>query len=174
MLRNSWQSFLRQTLRKRQRVDRPLRVAVVGIGHELRGDDAAGVALAQSLERFVIRNENLLVIFAGPTPENCTAQLRRFEPDSVLLLDAAHMGEEPGKVRWLPWEQAANFSASTHSIPLSLIGNYLTRELGCEVGLLGIQPANIKVGDQISSAVKASIEVTAESLALILLEALAA
>lgn len=170
MLRMSWQSPLRQTLRKLQRVDRPVRIAVVGIGHELRGDDAAGVALAHSLERFVNGNENLLVICAGSAPENCTAQLRYFAPDYVLLFDAAHMGEEPGKARWLSWEQASGFSASTHSLPLSLLGSFLTKELGCEVGLLGIQPACIKVGTQLSSAVKASVEVVAESLAIILLQ----
>jgi hydrogenase 3 maturation protease len=170
MLRKSWQPPLRQTLRKLQRVDRPVRVAVVGIGNELRGDDAAGVALAHSLERFVKGNENLLVICAGPAPENCTSQLRHFAPDCVLLLDAAHMGEKPGKARWISWEQASGFSASTHSLPLSLYGSYLTKELGCEVVLLGIQPASIKVDTQLSSTVKASVELVAESLANILLD----
>jgi hydrogenase 3 maturation protease len=95
--------------------------------------------------------------------------LRCFAPDVVLLLDAAHMGEEPGKVRWLSWEHASGLSASTHSLPLSLIGNYLTKELGCEVVLLGIQPANISVGAKLSPAVRASVEAVAESLAGILL-----
>lgn len=170
MLRKSWQLPLRQTLRKLQRVDRPIRVAVVGIGHELRGDDAAGVALAHLLGKFVSGNENLRVICAGQAPENCIAQLRRFAPDYVLLLDAACMGEKPGKAKWISLEQASGFSASTHSLPLSLYGSYLTKELDCEVALLGIQPASIEIGTRLSSTVKASIELVAASLAIILLE----
>lgn len=169
MLRKSWQPPLRQKMLKLQRVDRPVRVAIVGIGHELRGDDAVGVALAHSLKKFVSGNENLLVICAGAAPENCAGQLRRFAPDYVLLLDAANMGEEPGKVKWLSLEHASGLSASTHSLPLSIFGHYLTKELGCEVVLLGIQPASISVGTQLSPSVMASVEEVAESLADILL-----
>jgi hydrogenase 3 maturation protease len=165
-----WHKPLRQMLRKLRRADRVVRVAVVGIGHELRGDDAAGVILSQSLERLIAGYEEILVIAAGSSPENCTAQLRRFDPDCVLLLDAAQMGEKPGTVRWLSWQSASGVSATTHTLPLSLIGSYLSKELDCEVALLGIQPASIKIGTPLSPAVQTSVEALAEILANILSE----
>jgi hydrogenase 3 maturation protease len=164
-----------------RRADRPLRIAVVGIGHELRGDDAAGIAVAcalqawtadggpQTAERSVCRPPSavcrLLVINAGPAPENHTGPLRRFKPDLVLLVDAAQIGEAPGTVRYLAWQATTGLSASTHTLPPYVFANYLTASLGCEVALLGIQPADTSIGAPFSPAVRQAVEVVAQVLA---------
>ncbi|MBN2303967.1 MAG: hydrogenase 3 maturation endopeptidase HyCI, partial [Anaerolineae bacterium] len=72
------------------------RVALVGIGHELNGDDAAGLAVVRALLPLAEGRDRVSLIDAGPAPENCTGPLRAFAPDLVLLIDAAQMGEEPG------------------------------------------------------------------------------
>jgi hydrogenase 3 maturation protease len=122
-----------------------MRVAVVGIGNELSGDDAAGIAVARALGS-KIRNHpvapSFCIIEAGMAPENFTGTLRRFRPDLVVLVDAAQMDQAPGTVRWFDAESAAGFSASTHTLPLNLFALYLQSEIGCEVKLLGIQPAH--------------------------------
>jgi hydrogenase 3 maturation protease len=84
--------------------------------------------------------DRLLVIDAGPAPENTTGSLRAFRPALVLLIDAAQMNEEPGTVRWLDWREITGLSASTHTLPLHMLSMYLTAELGCEVAVIGIQP----------------------------------
>jgi hydrogenase 3 maturation protease len=90
---------------------------------------------------------------AGHAPENGTSQLRRFEPQVVLLVDAAEMGEQPGTIRLIEMEEIDGMSASTHSLPLSMLANYLVLELGCQVAILGIQPASTDVGEDIDPRV---------------------
>lgn len=196
----SWQSSLVQTAERLRPRDRPLRIAVVGVGHELRGDDAAGVVAARSLiaaladptaknatpqqeagqadaaatregsAPFAVRSgtgrdesrqsqrSQVLVIDAGPAPENHTGSLRRFQPDLVILVDAAQMGEPPGAIRWLRWQDTDGLSASTHTLPLHVLAQYLTVDLGCQVALLGIQPAGTCIGAPLSPTAHLAVE----------------
>ncbi len=140
MLKKPWQTSLKTALQRANKPGCPARLAVMGIGHELGGDDAAGVRVAGLLRKSVAANERLLALEAGPAPENFTGKLRSFRPDLVLLVDAALMNCPPGTVQWLDWRDTQGFSASTHTLPLHIMAAYLTEELGCEVALLGIQP----------------------------------
>lgn len=132
------------------------RVAVVGIGHELRGDDAAGVAVARRLQP--LAHERLLVVEGGHAPENQTGAIRRFSPDLVLLVDAAQMNETPGTVRWLGWEESVGLSASTHTLPPSILAHYLVHEIGCEVVLVGIQPGQTALERPLSPEVQGAVD----------------
>ena len=135
-----WQERLQAELQRLTTTERPARLALIGIGHELCGDDAVGMRIAAMLRPLLSHDERLLVVEAGPAPENFTGVLRRFKPDLVLLMDSALMAEKPGCVRWLNWQDAEGFSASTHTLPLELFASYLISELGCAIGLIGIQP----------------------------------
>ena len=168
MIQKTWQNNLRDDLKRLQKPDQPVRLAVLGIGHELYGDDAAGVQLAERLCKSAPAGENLLAIQGGPAPENFTGTLRRYGPDLVLMVDAALMGLEAGKTGWLSWQDTTGFSASTHTLPLHLIASYLTAELNCEVALLGIQPAQTRVGAPLSPVVQEAVENIARSITEIL------
>jgi len=87
-----------------------------------------------------------------------TGELRRFAPDVIMLMDAAEMGELPGTVRWIPMEALDGMSASTHSMPLSMLAGYLTLELPCAVALLGIQLRSNGFGDIVSPEVLQAID----------------
>ncbi len=152
MSHNSWKASLRSLL-NRQTVES--RLAIVGIGNVLRSDDAAGILVARSLKtsRLLSDLKTVLVMDAGHAPENCTAELRRFAPDMVLLVDAVEMGEQPGHIRWVEMDEIEGMSASTHSLPLSMLASYLNWELKCEVMLLGIQPKSNDVGETVSMEV---------------------
>jgi hydrogenase 3 maturation protease len=163
----SWQQSLIQALQRLQKPDRSPRIAFVGIGHELRGDDAAGVMLARAMQPLAA-SDRVLVIDAGPAPENCTGLLRCFRPDLVLLVDAAQMDESPGTVRWLAWQDTAGLSASTHTLPLHVLASYLTADLGCDVALIGIQPAENAIDTSLSPVVQQAIDEVARALAGIL------
>jgi hydrogenase 3 maturation protease len=160
----SWPEVLEQTIERLSGADRPARVAIVGIGQELCGDDAAGVVAARALRRLGRAAEHLLVIDAGPAPENATGALRRFAPDLVLLIDAAQMDASPGVVRWLSWQSAVGLSASTHSLPCSVLASYLVAECGCEVAILGIQPAGTRIGARLSGEVRRSVQMLVQRL----------
>ena len=148
MSHNSWQASL-QNLLNRQTTD--VHIAIVGIGNTLRSDDAAGLLVARALatSRLLPDPKPVLVIDAGHAPENCTAQLRRFAPDVVLLIDAVEMGEAPGHIRWVEMDEIEGMSASTHSLPLSMLASFLNWELKCEVTLLGIQLKSNEIGETI-------------------------
>ena len=170
MLQTSWQENLRTSLRRLQKPDHPLRLAVLGVGHELYGDDAVGVWLAGRLSKLASSTVNLISLQGGPAPENFTGTLRRFAPDLVLLVDAALMNLEPGQVGWLDWRDTTGFSASTHTLPLNILADYLTTGLGCEVALLGIQPAQTAVGAPLSPEVRKAAEHVAKRIKAILEE----
>jgi hydrogenase maturation protease HycI len=135
-------------------------VAIVGIGSELRGDDAAGVRVAQALQLAVEadRDPPLLIIDAGVAPENFTGTLRRFDPDLVLLIDAAQMNEVPGTIRWIDWQETSGLSASTHTLPPYLLVQYLVSELNCTVALIGIQPQDNEFGAPLSLEVQQAVD----------------
>jgi len=142
-----------------------LRIAIVGIGHELRGDDAAGVFVARALGPLLSEREGFLVIDAGPAPENFTGHLRRFKPDLILLVDAAQMQEPPGTIRWLDWRDTSGLSASTHTLPPYVLSEYLTSELDCQVALLGIQILDTGLDAPLSSPVQRAVESIVQSIA---------
>jgi hydrogenase 3 maturation protease len=142
---------------------RPPRIAIVGIGHELRGDDAAGVMVARKMGQ-MCKLPDCLVIDAGSAPENCASALRRFAPDLVLLIDAAQLGKAAGAVYWLPWQETRGVSASTHTLPLYLLGQYLSAELHCEVALLGVQLAHTTLGAGLTPAVQRAVDEIVEVL----------
>jgi len=163
MSSTSWRDSLKQTQKSlSQSREHLARVAVVGIGNEMRGDDAAGVVIARTLKRRLAHKENILVIEGEHAPENHTGPLRRFAPDLVILVDTAQMQQPPGTVRWLVWQETSGLSASTHTMPPYMLARYLSAELGCEVALIGIQPAQLTISEAVSAPVqKAVIEIVA-------------
>ena len=168
MSSQTWQASLRASLNPPNQLDHPVRLAVLGIGHELCGDDAVGVRLAGMLRPLVAGNERLLVIEAGPAPENFTGPLRRFRPDLVLLVDAAQMNAGPGTIGWLDLRSVGGISASSHTLPLHILVSYLVAELGCEVALIGIQPeqtfADLPLTPSVQAAAQTVVQALLESL----------
>lgn len=154
-----------------------MRVAVMGIGNELNGDDAAGVlsarALSASLKGSAANTEsdpNLLVIEAGAAPENFTGPLRRFQPDLVLLIDAADLDSTPGTIEWIDIQDADGLSASTHTLPPSVFATFLINELNCQVAVMGIQVKQVEFDQPPSSEILATVLELSRELAVILKE----
>jgi hydrogenase 3 maturation protease len=162
---SSWKKqldlILSQVARKRSQ-SKPgegrLRLAVVGIGSELNGDDAAGVQVARTLILTAGKPADFLALDGGSIPENTSGPLRRFQPDLVILVDAADMESTPGTVRWLVKDQINGMSASSHTLPLSVLGGFLEEELECRVEYLGIQPGQLEFGADLSPEVMKSVE----------------
>jgi hydrogenase 3 maturation protease len=149
-------------------LNRSPRLALLGIGNELNGDDAAGVAVVRRLRARMPERPDRMLVEAGPAPENFSGPLRRFAPDWVLLVDAAEMGQAPGATAWLEWQQAAGLSASTHTLPPTVLSKFLIHELGCRVGLIVIQAAQTNFDAPMTPAVSAAVSRAARRLAEIL------
>lgn len=139
----SWRSSLSRAYKTLGEQRTAARVAFVGVGNALRADDAVGGEVARALLPHFEERDDVLVIDAGVAPENQTGPLRAFQPDLVVFIDAADMGEAAGTIRWLDWRETIGMSASTHTLPLHVLAKFLTADLGCEVALLGIQASSI-------------------------------
>ncbi len=145
----------------------PVRIALVGIGQELRGDDAVGIEVVRQFKNLQSSQKSHPNIIwfpceAGSIPENASGLLRRFQPHLVVFVDAAQMNTPGGSLRLLSLDEIDGMSASTHSLPLSVIGKYLARELNCPIALIGIQPLQNEFGSPLSEPVRlAAIELAA-------------
>ena len=138
-------------------------IAILGVGNEMRADDGAGVLVARLLSHRV-STDQVLILEAGPAPENTTGELRKFAPDLVLIIDAADMGDSPGAVRWISEDDIDGMSASTHSLPLSMLVHYLKLELNCDVRLLGIQVGSNEVGERMSEGMSRAVDQVVDGL----------
>jgi len=169
---SSWLENLQQKLIHLQLHNPTPRVAILGIGNDLRGDDSVGLFIVRRLATSLQEDQSLLMLEAGSTPENYSHLLRRFSPNLVILIDAAEMDKTPGSIEWIPWQGTIGLSASTHSLPLNLIAQYLTKELDCEVVLLGIQPLNLNFDVDLNPTIRASAEDAVREITQLLLSLL--
>ena len=124
----------------RRRLGGTHRIAVVGIGDELSRADRLGMIAAREIDRQGI--PGVRVFFAGTVPENITGPLRKYRPDHVLFLDAAEMEERPGTIARIEPGQVRAGLLSTHALPLPVVMEYIERDIGAPVTLLGIQPGS--------------------------------
>ncbi|WP_135666295.1 hydrogenase maturation protease [Halorhabdus rudnickae] len=146
------------------------RVAVVGIGSALRGDDAVGLRLLDHLDsrRGHSGDDRLLLVEGGVAPENHTSVIRRFAPDWIVLVDAVDFGGDPGSGKWVDPDDLGGESFSSHKSTPAMLRTFLARETGAEVALFGIQPATIDHARALSDAVEHRLDELAEELAEIL------
>ena len=156
------------------------RVAVLGVGSELRGDDIAGILVLESLKKAVTRPLSSrrfnvgyslkrgvkLKTFEGSTaPENLTGEIIAFKPTHLIIVDTADIGEEPGAVLLLRADEVGRgISFSTHKIPPKILIDYFAHSLKCEIVIIGIQPKSIGFGKPASKAVIASSKSVAQAI----------
>src|SRR5512147_1099028 len=106
----------------RQELERRLKgkVALVGVGNAMLGDDGAGPALIHLLEG---RLEGWIPVFlvdGGEAPEAYWGKITAYRPHAVLVIDAVDWGGDPGSVALLDKVDQKGHPCSTHRIPLNL------------------------------------------------------
>lgn len=151
-----WKSELQKTVRGFT----GRRVAVIGVGNPLRGDDGAGSLLARRL-----REKRGDVVFdGGSAPENYCERVGALMPDLVLVIDAARFGGRPGEVRVLHPGEIAGGALSTHNPSIRLLAAYIRQRCGCELLVLGIEPDSGGMGEELSAPVKEIMDELEECL----------
>lgn len=143
-------------------IDAADRVIVLGMGSELRGDDAVGLEVVRRIEAF--ENDRLRVIEGGVAPENQTGVIRRFEPDWIVLVDAIAFDGEPGDSKWIDSADLGGESFSSHKSTPVMLETFLTREMDADVALFGVEPARIEFGTELSPAVERRLDELATKL----------
>jgi len=132
----------------------------LGIGNAQRGDDGAGPAL---IARLV--GQGWKAADAGVAPENHLEIVVASHPETLLLVDAADWGGQPGQVRLLSCRQLESGGLSTHALSLDLAAAYWAERLpGLRIHLLAVQPASLEWGAALSPAVAETVEGLAQYL----------
>jgi len=147
------QTALQRNLQKK--LNNSAKTLVIGVGSELRRDDAAGILAVRALSQFQTKNFTLLE--GGTAPENLTGKIKELKPDLLIFIDAAQMGLSPGRLELIEPEKIGGISFSTHSLPLSVLINFIRADLPCEILVLGIQPKDTGFGSSLSKEVKAAL-----------------
>ncbi len=133
------------------------KVAILGIGSELRGDDICGMLAAEKLQKIFSKNSSVKVFMGGTAPENLTGEIKRFEPSHVIMLDAADISKEPGTISFIDPENVGGISFSTHMMPIKIMVDYLYMDMKCKSVIVGIQPKSIHFGVKLSKEVLKSV-----------------
>lgn len=122
------------------------KILFVGIGNVLRSDDGAGVYISNNIHP----QENIASISVEVSIENYIGKINSLDPDILILIDCVDMKEAPGTIKLLKVGEVSDLTFNTHNISLARISDFFR----AEVYILGIQPANIGFGENISYLVR--------------------
>ncbi len=157
------------------------KLAILGIGNIMKGDDGFGVLLIENLIHHIVNNDykydnalykldpkkevncigKLILINCGVVPENFTKVLKNENPSHILMVDAAIMGKSPGTMSPIDVERISNVGFSTHSLPMSIIVKYIKHYINTDILIIGIEPKTIDFGKPLSNEIyKKNLEFT--------------
>ena len=150
-------------------------MAILGVGSEFRGDDAAGMLVAEKIEKMSgprahrgagTEKKVVLKIFLGATaPENLTGEIIKFKPTHLIIVDTADIKEKPGTILLLKEEDLGEgISFSTHKLPPKVMMDYFNKTLKCAIFVLGIQPKSLKFGMAVSKEVRSSVKEVSDAI----------
>ena len=138
---------------------------VIGIGNDLRGDDAAGLLVARRLRE---RQPDLKVLESSADP---ITLMEAWEGETrVVLVDAVESGGTPGELyRHEAHEQplpADFFHCSTHSIGMAEAVEFARnlQRLPEQVTVFGIEGGNFQADAEVNASVLETIEKLAQQI----------
>ncbi len=139
-------------------------VYVLGLGNMDRGDDGAGVLVAQELKkpfpRFSFSEHDGVegtVLDISETPGDLT----------VFFVDAANMGERPGTVKVVRKDDIDEKEITTHRVAVSLMASLLERE-GKRSAVICIQPGLIEFRGRMTEPVESAVKAVVGALASVM------
>jgi hydrogenase 3 maturation protease len=130
------------------------KVVILGVGNTLKADDGAGCILAQRLKG----KTRIVSIDAGSAPENFTGTIKKEDPDTILIVDAADMGKDPGDFALLAKDDILSCGFTTHDLSPAMLMEYLQTQTRADIYMLGIQPQKVELGEGLSQAVEQALE----------------
>jgi len=147
-----WRESLRRAI-----ADARNPIHLMGVGNELRADDAAGLEIASSLRRKLGTSPapGVNICASTPTPERLLSKLAS-AGGRIVVFDAVEASARPGEVVFRSMADTKYGFFGTHNIPLKLVPG-IEEHLG-DVLLVGVQPACLDVGCGLSEAVRESVK----------------
>jgi hydrogenase 3 maturation protease len=138
------------------------KIALVGIGNIMRGDDGLGSKLIEMLK---CENLHARLFDCGTAPENYAIPILATSADTIIFVDAADMGLSAGEIRVVDLEDISKVSFSTHSpSPRLFIDLLKTGKDDLNIFFISIQPKSTSLGAHLSAEVTASLELLKDAL----------
>ncbi|MFX1578141.1 MAG: hydrogenase maturation peptidase HycI [Promethearchaeota archaeon] len=137
------------------------KIAILGMGNDLRSDDGLGLYI---IERLSIDDPRVMIENVGSVPEGFARNLAEFGAERVIMVDAADMMKPPGHTELVTKDRIGGISISTHSMPLSFLMMYLEQETGGKTVLIGIQPKSIQFGEGLTPEIQAVVDTIIKTL----------
>ncbi|MCD6351655.1 MAG: hydrogenase maturation protease [Armatimonadetes bacterium] len=140
------------------------RIAVLGVGNELRQDDAVGVVVARRLSQIDLP-EGVEVIEGHVGGINLLFEIE--DADWAIIVDAVDMGKEPGAVEVFDASEAdvhvVERTASLHHVSLADVLQLAELTgVSTRVTLVGVQPETTMPGEGLSDTVAGRVEEVVE------------
>ena len=127
---------------------------VVGVGNPMRGDDEAGLVLAEK----VAEKLNLEYLRCEEVPENYVGQMLDNPADTILLVDAVDMKQAPGEIGLLSPDELADNGISTHNCSVGLLAKVLAGIKDKQMLILAVQPQQLGWGQPVTPLITAAID----------------
>ena len=136
---------------------------ILGIGNLLLCDEGVGVHVARALAQ---RNlpPGVAVVEAGTAFLDVLPEIER--ADRILLIDAMEGSGAPGSIYRVPFDQCRHpaMLASLHGFDLSRVLYMAGRDRSPAVTVIGIEPARIAWGTELSSAIQRVVPTVEEAI----------
>ncbi len=127
---------------------------VVGVGNPMRGDDEAGLVLAEK----VAEKLNLEYLRCEEVPENYVGQMLDNPADTILLVDAVDMKQAPGEIGLLSPDELADNGISTHNCSVGLLAKVLAGVKDKQMLILAVQPQQLGWGQPVTPLITEAID----------------
>jgi len=133
------------------------KIAFIGLGNPLRGDDAAGLIF---LNRLQASNQfkEAYFIEAETNPENYLQQIVDCPASLIVFIDASRWGGQPGETTWLSSDKIATIAISTHAFSIKMVEEYLLSERQFDFRYLVIEPEQMEIVEGLSESVSKSLD----------------
>ena len=143
------------------------RIVVLGVGNVLLSDEGVGPQVIGELDQGFEFPPQTMLIDGGTSAMELLDDMAK--ADLLLIVDAVHSGQEPGSVIKLTGEQVPRFfttKLSPHQVGISdvLATLSLTGETPAETIIIGVEPASLRMGMQLSPVVVAAIPLVIDEL----------
>jgi len=144
------------------------RFAILGIGNDLKGDDAVGWYVVDRLRAEFGKDANLLLVKTS-VPENHVREISEFAPKLLIVVDAADFGKRPGNIKIIKEYQITHSFISTHNTPLTIFLRLYNADEPYRkpVTLIGIQRESNEFGQLMGSAAKKAGNEVAKLIAML-------
>lgn len=104
-------------------------------------------------------------IDAGLAPENVTGTVKKLRPRAIVFLDALVFRDRPpGAPEIVEFDEVRHCGGPSHVLSLDVVMEYLKKETGADVLMIGVQPGRIEDREGLSPGMRESLQKVASRI----------